>query len=101
MMQGDSYKLGFQILNNAGNPVTPADVNDVEITIGNLSKTYKKNMLVFNSGLWMFPLSQDETFNYVPAAVKGQVRILWANGVLEGKPVYGLRMDESTSKEVL
>ena len=101
MMQGDSYKLGFQILNNAGNPVTPADVNDVEITIGNLSKTYTKNMLVFNSGLWMFPLSQDETFNYVPAAVKGQVRILWANGVLEGKPVYGLRMDESTSKEVL
>lgn len=101
MMQGDAYKLGIQILNNAGNPITPADVNDIEITIGNLSKTYKKSQLVFDSGLWLFPLSQDETFHYIPAAAKAQVRVLWANGVLEGKPVYGIRIDESTSKEVL
>ena len=33
MMQGDSYSLGIRILNNAGSPVTPDDVNDVEITI--------------------------------------------------------------------
>ena len=40
MMQGDSYNLGIKILNNAGSPVTPDDIRDVEITIGNLSKTY-------------------------------------------------------------
>ena len=35
MMQGDSYYQGIRILNNAGNPVTPDDVKDVEIVIGN------------------------------------------------------------------
>ena len=38
MMQGDAYLLGISILNNAGMPVTPADVADVEITIGHLKK---------------------------------------------------------------
>ena len=101
MMQGDAYKLGFRINNNAGNPITPADITDLEITIGSLSKTYRKNQLLYESGLWMFPLTQDETFSYVPAAAKSQVRVLWVNGVLEGKPVYGVRVDESISKEVL
>jgi hypothetical protein len=49
----------------------------------------------------MFPLSQAETFDYLPAAPKAQVRIKWANGVIEGKPLHGVRIDESISKEVL
>lgn len=101
MMQGDSYNLGIRILNNAGSPVTPEDVKDVEITIGHLSKTYMNSQLTYNEGLWMFPLSQQETFGYWPASVKAQVRVVWANGVIEGKPLYGLRIDESISKEVL
>lgn len=101
MMQGDSYKLGIMILNNAGNPVTPDDVSDVEITIGNLSKTYKNAEVTFHEGVWMFPLSQQETFRYWPSAVKAQVRLVWKNGVVEGKPLYGIRISESISKEVL
>ena len=101
MMQGDSYNLGIRILNNAGNPVTPDDVTDVEITIGHLSKTYKNAELTFHEGMWMFPLSQQETFRYWPSSVKAQVRVLWANGVVEGKPLYGVRINESISKEVL
>ena len=49
----------------------------------------------------MFPLSQAETFGCMPAAPKAQVRIKWANGVIEGKPLHGVRIDESISKEVL
>ena len=101
MMQGDSYNLGIRILNNAGSPVTPEDVKDVEITIGHLSKTYMNSQLIYNEGLWMFPLSQKDTFRYWPSSVKAQVRVVWANGVVEGKPLYGLRIDESISKEVL
>ena len=101
MMQGDSYNLGIQILNNAGSPVTPNDVRDVEITIGPLRKTYSNAQLTFHDGLWMFPLDQRETFDYMPATLKAQVRIVWANGVIEGKPIYGIRIDESMSKEVL
>lgn len=101
MMQGDSYLLGVEILNNAGNPVTPADVADVEITIGHISKRLSNNQLTFTNNLWMFPLDQNDTFDFLPSAKKAQVRVKWANGVIEGKPLYGVRIDESISKEVL
>jgi hypothetical protein len=103
MMQGDSYLLAIQILNNAGNPVTTDDVTDVEITIGHLSKSYRRLELMYDEGLhlWLFPLSQKETFGYWPSTVKAQVRVVWANGIVEGKPIYGVRIHESISKEVL
>ncbi len=101
MMQGDSYNLGIRILNNAGRLVTPEDVKDVEITIGHLRKTYMNSELLYKDGLWLFPLSQQDTFRYWPSSVKAQVRVVWANGVVEGKPLYGVRIDESISKEVL
>ena len=101
MMQGDSYNLGIRILNNAGNPVTPDDIKDLEITIGRLSKTYLGAQVTYYDGLWMFPLSQHETFGYWPGAAEAQIRIAWPNGVIEGKKLYGIRIDESISKEVL
>ena len=100
-MQGDAYNLGISILNNAGNPVTPDDIRDIEITIGNLRKTYLNAQITFYEGMWMFPLSQSESFKFTPGPVKAQVRVAWKNGVVEGKPLYGVRMDESLSKEVL
>lgn len=101
MMQGDSYNLGINILNNAGQPVTPDDVRDVEITIGSLRKTYLNAQIIFRDGVWLFPLSQAETLRYWPSSVKAQVRVAWANGVVEGKPLYGVRINESISKEEL
>lgn len=101
MMQGDSYSLGIRILNNAGNQVTPDDIKDVEITIGHLRKTYLNAEVTYQEGMWLFPLSQQETFRYWPSSVKAQVRVVWANGIVEGKPLYGVRINESISKEVL
>lgn len=101
MMQGDSYSLGIRILNNAGSPVTPNDVRDVEITIGHLRKTFKNAEITFVDGLWMFPISQTESFSMRPDGVRAQVRVAWAGGAVEGKPLLGIRNDESLSKEVL
>lgn len=101
MMQGDSYNLGIRILNNAGNPVTPADVSDVEITIGYLRKTHMNAELTYHDGMWFFPLSQHETFRCPASALKAQVRVAWKNGPIEGRKIYGVRIDESISKEVL
>lgn len=101
MMQGDSYSLGIVILNNAGSHVTPADVRDVEITIGHLIKSYRNAELTFSDGVWLFPISQEESFSMWPTNVKAQVRVAWAGGAVEGKPIYGIRNDESLSKEVL
>lgn len=101
MMQGDTCNLGIRILNNAGNPVTPQDVLDLEITIGNLRKTFAKSELLYQDGLWFFPLSQQQTASFWPASVKAQVRLRWRNGVVEGKPISGITVQESLSKEVL
>ena len=101
MMQGDSYNLGFTVLNNAKVPVTPSDILDMEITIGHLRKTYRNAQLTFENGKWLFPLSQEDTFGYWPKSTKAQIRIMWANGIIEGKPINGVRIFESISKEVL
>jgi len=101
MMQGDACLLGIRILNNAGTVVTPAEVQDVEITIGHLKKKYSAAELSFHSGLWMFPLSQQETLRGMPETPRAQVRVKWDNGVVEGKPLYGVCFGESISREVL
>ena len=101
MMQGDCYELGIRILNNAGSYVTPADVEDVEITLGHLCKSYRNAQIRYFEGLWLFPLSQSESFSCRAYAPKAQVRVKWRGGVIEGKPLYGVRAFESISKEVL
>lgn len=101
MMQGDSYDLGIVLKNNAGQPVTPDDVQDVEITIGTLSKRYKEGKLIYSNGTWLFPLSQDESFSLRPGPKEAQVRVKWANGFVEGRPILGVRIQESMSKEAL
>ena len=102
MMQGDAYYKGFRALNNAGNPVTPEDVRDVEITVGHITKTYRNAELIYENGWWLFPFSQEETFGYWPdKEVKSYMRIVWPNGIVEGHPIYGVRFLESGSKEVL
>ena len=101
MLQGDAYNLGIRVLNNAGSVVTPQDMEDMEITIGNLRKTYSAAQLTFHEGVWLFPLSQKETFAQKHAAPKAQVRVKWKNGVVEGAALSGVRIQESISREVL
>lgn len=101
MMQGDNYSLGIVILNNAGSPVVPGDIVDVEITVANTIKTYRNAEVTFLDGVWLFPVTQQDSFDMWPTAIKAQVRVKWKNGAIEGKPIYGIRIDESLSKEVL
>ena len=90
-----------EILNNAGNPVTPDDILDVEICIGRLRKTYRNAEVTYENGFWLFPLSQGESFSLLPGVQNAQVRVVWANGVVEGKRLYGVYVEESLRKEVL
>ena len=101
MMQGDGCNLGISLRNSAGTPVEPVDVRDVEITLGRLRKTYGRGELSFQGGVWLFPLSQQESLGMSPGPVRSQVRVVWANGVVEGQSLPGLSLEESISKEVL
>ena len=101
MMQGDGCNLGIAILGNAGSPVEPGAVREVEICLGRLRKTYGAGELTYSGGVWLFPLSQGESLSLAPGPVRAQVRIVWANGVTEGTELTGITVEESISKEVL
>ena len=103
MMQGDSYSLSIEVLKEDGSIVTNAEVADMEIIIGSLRKTYLDGEVTYDSTsqTWRFPLSQEETFRYLPSRVKGQVRVKWLTGEVEGVPLDEERIRESLSKEVL
>ena len=101
MMQGDSYDLGIRILNNAGSEVTPEDVLDVEITIGEHSKSLANGQIRYDNKAWLYPLTQQESMEIMPGSVPAQVRVLWKNGTVEGARLDGLRVHESLSREVL
>ena len=103
MMQGDSYSLEIEILTADGTVVTDADVSNVEITIGHLRKTCADGAVRYDPGIgaWKFPMTQEETFQYLPSRVRGQVRIVWKNGDVEGISLEGIRVKESLSREVL
>lgn len=101
MMQGDSYALGFHLKNNSGSTITPLDVADVEITINGKSKTYKSGQIVYGNNLWGYPVGQEDTFRTEAGTVRAEVRVRWNDGTVEGHPVYGVRMNESMSKEMI
>lgn len=101
MMQGDSYNIAFEILNTYGQPITDAELSKIEISIGSLRKTIKDGVRYDSgNGTWLFPLSQAESFQ-LPRKVKGQVRLVWSNGDVEGIPIEEIHIDESISREVL
>lgn len=101
MMQGDSYGIPIEITKEDGTVVTSSDVSDVEITIGSIKKSMKKGSVSFSDGMFVFPITQSETFSLIPSAVKAQVRVVWANGDVEGVDLGEIRVKESMSKEVL
>jgi hypothetical protein len=101
MMQGDAFAMGIRVYNAAGLPITPNDLNDVELIVDHLRKTYQNGELFYEDGLWFANLSQQETLSIPAAAVDAQLRIRWRNGVVEGKPIYGITMAESLSREVI
>lgn len=103
MMQGDAYDLPIEIVVVDGPAVTPEDVKDVEIVIGSLRKTFVAGEVKFDrtTNEWLFPLSQEETFKFLPTKIRGQVRLHWKTGEIEGYKLDTIDVDESTSKEVL
>ena len=95
MMQGDAYGVSIEIRKEDGTVVAESDVSDVEITIGNMTKTKSGGAVRFEDNVWVFPVTQAETFK-LPAA-----RVVWQNGDVEGVVLDDILVRESLSREVL
>lgn len=76
IVKGDKYILPIKILQGT-TPLTPTDVTDVRIQIGNVLKTYSKSELTFDTvnNEWQFPLTQEQTFAFADTMEKLQVGV--------------------------
>lgn len=64
MMQGDAYSLPI-VLRQGELLITPEMVLRLEITIGNLTRTYPGVVRYDEeNGQWLFPLTQEQTFAF-------------------------------------
>ena len=100
MMQGDAFVQKIEIKSN-GAVLTPADVQDVEITFGRLSKTYAAKEIGFHDGKWEFPLTQEESFRLRDNFQRVQVRVCFLNGDVEGADLGDVYVTESLSRRIL
>ena len=100
IMQGDSYGVPFTI--KIGDVlITDSNCADVELTIANVSKTYKSGDVKYINGKWYLPLTQEETFAFSGYAVSAQVRVKLNNGDVRGTAVPMIDLEGSISKVVL
>lgn len=103
MMQGDSYGLPLELFKGDGSAVSADDVDELEISIGCVTKTYGAGEVLFDAerGRWIFPLTQLESFAFPAARVKAQVRVVWRDGGVEGASLGRINVAESISRRVL
>lgn len=102
IMQGDAYYLPFKILVDQ-TEVTPAAVETIEFSIGNLLKYYPGEV-EYNDGKFQLYLSQQETFKMSPkTSLKVIVRIKFpgAPDVVRGTLAESIAVEASRSREVL
>ncbi len=98
IMQGDAYCVPFRI-RSGGTEITPELVDTVEITIGELTKTYPGEV-DYDMG-WIVPLSQQDTFRLGPSLQPVQVRIKFITGDVVGASCGCVCVGDSLSKAVL
>lgn len=101
-MQGDNLFLAFDITIN-DEPLDIETIDTIEFVVGELTKYYRTDGEVIydeDSGVFLFPLSQEETFNF-HGKQKVQVRIKNTDGYVIGKVVGNIDVMYSLSKEVL
>lgn len=103
MMQGDSYGIEAKLFFVDGKPIDNYEVKNVEIVIGSLRKTSRDNEVYYDPDLesWIFPIKQEESFEFPVGRLKAQVRVVWPNGDVEGAELEDVHVIESRSKTVL
>lgn len=103
IMQGDAYNIPIEILLADGTVAEQSDFTDVEIAIGNNIKSLSKKEITYDeeNKVFLFPLKQEDSFDFFAVVKKAQVRVKTPNG-----EVFGIQLDkaaviESISKVVL
>lgn len=101
MMRGDSYEIAITLTDEENQPIAPADVSEVEISLGDIIKTYSSGDVIYDDGKWLFPVTQSETLSAVAAVSTLQVRVKYLHGDVVGARAGNVYIVPSSSNEVL
>lgn len=87
-LQGNTYKLGIKLRDASGRIVTDNGVRKAQFWFNGLEKLYDSESIgdIFfnqNLGLWVVPLSEDETFAFA-GVVEWQARVMMDTGKIAG-----------------
>lgn len=76
IQQGNQYPLPIKIISN-NQPITPTDVDDVRIQVGDYLYSYQDGGLTFNieTNEWIFPLTEQMTQSFTNLRTPVQVGI--------------------------
>lgn len=100
IMQGDAYSIDIGLVDDEGNALTPEMVDEVEVSLGTLKKSYP-DTVVYDEGEYLFPLTQTETLA-MPIGLKTfQVRVKFNGGDVVGCNLPNVMVMMAKSKEVL
>lgn len=102
MMQGDSYGIPFEIRVD-GVIASDSDFEDVEISIGNITKSISSGGVSFDGtkNAFVFSVSQEETFALASVKQRVQIRVKRLNGYVHGVALDGFDVVGAISKAVL
>ena len=102
IMQGDAYPLSILLYDRERQQeITPEIAEDVEITIGGITKSYADENVLYNEEHWIYPLTQSETFLWRTGEQLIQGRVKFIGGEVKGLDIGTIMVKESESKEVL
>ena len=102
IMQGDQYAIPFVGKLN-GEPLDLTKIEQIEFVVGPLRKVYPGEVTTDTDGSFLFPLTQEETFQFKSASQAVQIRVKFtgAEPVVIGTSIEGIRVSDSISKVVL
>ena len=105
IMQGDAYSIPITLTDKNGDFITTSGVSDVEIAMSagkqTIIKKYSSGQVTYsNNGVWLFPVTQSETFNF-SGSITGRVRVKFSNGDVIGGALANVSTTESISKDVI
>lgn len=102
IMQGDQYAIVFTGTQD-GAPLDLSKIEMIEFIVGKLRKIYPGEVTTDEDGNFLFPLTQEETFQFKSAyqAIQIRVKFTGAEPVVIGTSIEGIRVSDSISKVVL
>ena len=98
MVQGDAYSIDVTV-KNQGEPLAVENVERVEITLLNLTRSYPDEV-TYSDGTFHFPVTQEETFR-LPPMCPMQVRVKFTGGDVVGSRIQMVEVAGAISKAVL